>query len=130
MSTNNVRYQRGRLAITVRGLASHIESASIVMIDECRMADQVNYPDETFFLLYMEEVFWLLAPSVDGAIEAISALRSDFPSLKYRQAIVESLPRKLRAPGLLGLKLWPIPALRSFHRRELSSLSLRTLAAE
>lgn len=124
MSKERVDIDAGCLLINAKTGPIKIAPSAIKMIDVCQMEDVIHHGDEEFHIVHCQHSFWLIGPFVDGALGAIEQLCSANPQIPLRRAVVESLPRKLRDPGLLRLRLFPIAGLGEFALSELPPLKI------
>lgn len=114
MSRQRVDFVDGALLFTLTSSVSRLDARDIGLIDYCQMEDAAHQGDEEFHIVHSGQRFWLIGPFVDGALAAIKALRESRPSIPTRRVVVHALPRRLRAPGVLGLRLFPVPGLGEF----------------
>lgn len=124
MSKQRVDYNDGYLLITTKAEVTKIDPRTITMIDLCHMEDIVYQGDEEFHILYCQQSFWLIGPFIDGGLWAIDQLCADNPQIPQRRTLIEYLARKLREPGLLGLRLFPIAGLGEFPSSDLPPMSV------
>ena len=66
----------------------------------------------SFHLLLLGSEFLLVGPFVDGGLGAIEALVEACPRIPVERRLVRTVPYRFREPGLLGLRLFPVPGLR------------------
>lgn len=127
MAPGAVAYSEGQLAIS--GLSPGVSPgraptrlvpvAAIQQIYRCAMEDDVHHGPECFHILILDDEFILIGPFVAGALGAINALihaRTTIPVTRHR---VRTVPYRFRDPGLLGLRLFPVPGLRAGPRSDL-----------
>lgn len=117
-------YRDGRLTITGPALNRSVAAAAIGEIYLCTMADEIHHGGEDFHILIFDEMFLLIGPFVAGALGAIEALthaHPDIPVTRYRMGTV---PYGFRERGFLGLRWFPVPALRSGSRDDLKRFHL------
>jgi hypothetical protein len=112
------------LHILQRGSIARVEPSAIVQVHECQMADQVHHGDETFHLIRLVDAFWLFGPMIDGALGAVTALLKNQPGVATARSTIERIPRRMRDPGKLGLRLWPIAGLGCYPLAELTLLGM------
>ena len=117
-------YTDDTLRITQGDSTVSVETSSIVQVHGCQMADQVHHGDETFHLIRLADAFWLIGPMVEGGLGAVTTLLKDHPEIATTRSTVERIPWKMRAPGMLGLKLWPIAGLGCYSNAELKLLGM------
>lgn len=111
MSRDEVQWQRGRMLVTWRGACHVIDCASIVEVNLCSFQDAVLHADESFHLLRLHAALWMIGPFVSGAAPALAALMSGPAAPPCVRVTVQRVPWRMRDPGLLGLRLWPIAGL-------------------
>ena len=122
MSKPRVDYSENHLEVTSQAGVARIEPGEIEMVDECQMEDQIHHGDEAFHILHGSQRFWLVGPFIDGALGAINRFCTAHPDIPRRRVLIRSLPWKLRAPGLLGLRLFPIAGLGEFPLADLPTI--------
>lgn len=122
MAEDRIDFYDDEIVITQSGGKTRIPASDIVRIVYCRMADEVAQGDEEFHLLICHQRFVLVGPFAAGGLSTIGELRAARPSLATAIAKVQSLARKLRKPGALGLRLFPVAELGVFPRSEMPPL--------
>lgn len=122
MSKSRVDYSENHLEFASKTGVARIETSEIEMVDECQMEDPVHHGDEAFHIIHGSQRFWLVGPFIDGALGAINRLCAAHPDIPRRRVLIRSLPMKLRAPGLLGLRLFPIAGLGEFPLADLPTI--------
>jgi hypothetical protein len=127
---DEIRYNRDRLHVRCRGAPFCVEVSSILMVNTCVLADQVRHADEHFHLLRLRAHFWTVGPFVIGAHSALAALRNEHQSLEHTYVTVQCVPWRMRALGLLGLRLWPIAGLGRYPNIALQRLDIQSQAAQ
>lgn len=111
MRSGNISYVDGRLDVAGRGVTRSVSKSEIERIYICRMEDEVHHGDESFHLLQLGDEFLLIGPFVDGGTGAIEALIAACPQIPVERRLVRTVPYRFREPGLLGLRLFPVPGL-------------------
>lgn len=112
MRPGHIAYQNGHLSIAGARLARSLAASEVERIYICHMEDEIHHGDETFHLLLLDGEFLLVGPFVDGGLGAIEALLEACPQIPVERCLVRKVPYRFREPGLLGLRLFPVPGLR------------------
>ncbi len=76
------------------------------------MEDPVHHGDETFHVIVLDTEFLLVGPFVDGGVGAVDALIKDHPDIPVERRLVRKVPYRYRDGGIMGLRPFPVPALR------------------
>ena len=123
MSKDEIRYERGQLQLVWRSAPYRVAVAALREVNRCVLADPVLHADEHFHLLRLRERFWIVGPFVPGAAQALAALREQALVPQVRLT-VQRVPWLMRAPGLLGVRLWPIAGFGLHPNAALPSLGI------
>ena len=134
-----VRYRDGQLTVSGPALDRTVAAAAIGEIYQCTMEDEVHHGDEGFHILILAntapddtsprdttpgDAFLLIGPFVAGGLGAIEALTAAHPEIPVTPVQVRTVPYGFREPGLLGLRLFPVPGLRTGSRADLKRFHL------
>lgn len=122
MTTDRVDYIQDHLELSSKTGTVRIEPEAILRIDRCEMEDPIHQGDEAFHILHGAQTFWLIGPFIPGALAALNDLCAAHPQIPQTEVLVRSLPRKLRTPGMLGLRLFPVAGLGAFPLTDLPAL--------
>ncbi len=121
-ASDRVDYTDGHLQVVRHGTTYFLPVTDIVRIDVCHMADPLSHGDETFHMVHGRDNYWLIGPFIAGACGALRALLAEHPATPVREVAVVSLPWRMREPGFLRLRLFPIAGLRRFASNDLPPL--------
>lgn len=128
MSPIRADYVSDELRVFYKGSVLKMFPPSILQIDICQFADPLYggmlNDDEEFQIFVEKERFWLFGPFVDGMLGALEELKRAHPEIPCRRAFVRRMPWKLREPGILGLRLFPIAGFGVFPLKDLSSMEM------
>ena len=138
-----VQYRDGQLTVSGPVLDRTVAAAAIGEIYRCTMEDEVHHGDEGFHILILadmapddtapadtapdttpDDAFLLIGPFVAGGLGAIEALTAAHPEIPVTPVRVRTVPYGFREPGLLGLRLFPVPGLRTGSRADLKRFHL------
>ncbi|WP_157666643.1 hypothetical protein [Bordetella genomosp. 13] len=111
---NYVDYSDDRLKLVRGAITRSMPASEITQIDFCTMDDEIHHGDEDFYIVHGKARFWIMGPFVAGAGRAIDDLVRTHPDIPRRDMAVENMPWKLRSPGALGLRLFPVAGLGEF----------------
>lgn len=112
MRSGHIDYKNGCLSIASPKLARSLATSEVKRIYACHMEDELHHGDETFHLILLDDEFLVVGPFVDGGLGAIEALIGACPQIPVERRLVRKVPYRFREPGLLGLRLFPVPGLR------------------
>ena len=124
MAEDRIEFHHVELVVTQAGTTTRIPALDVVRILYCRMEDEVAQGDEEFHILICHQRFVLIGPFAAGGLSTISNLRAARPDIPTAIAKVQSLTRKLRKPGALGLRLFPVPGVGVFPISDLPTLAV------
>jgi len=88
------------------------------------MADPLAHGEETFHFLLSPERFVLIGPFVSGGLAAMAAVREACPDIPCEDRYVGRVPYRYREPGWFGLRLFPVPGLRTGPLQDLDLFEL------
>ena len=123
-SRGTLSYRNGQLTLSGPTLNQTVAAATIGEICRCTMEDEVHHGDECFHILILDDTFLLIGPFVAGALGAIEALTTANPDIPVTRQRVRTVPFGFREPGFLGLRLFPVPGLRTGSRADLKRFHL------
>lgn len=126
---SNVIYQDHHLRLSGRSLQRAISASEIDTILVCGMEDEVHHGDEQFHIVLLGDEFALLGPFVQGAQGAIDRLIAEHPDIAIQHRWVGRVPYRYREPGVLGLRLFPVPGLQTGQRGDLARFNM-TIAGD
>lgn len=122
MPPARVDYTQDHLQLSSKAGILRVVPNAILRISLCEMEDPIHQGDEAFHILHGAQNFWLIGPFIPGALAALHDLSVAHPQIPHVEVLVRSLPRKLRAPGMLGLRLFPIAGFGAFPLTDLPVL--------
>ncbi|MCB1888348.1 MAG: hypothetical protein KDH20_12140 [Rhodocyclaceae bacterium] len=122
MSAPRIDLIEDRLRISGTAHDGEIPLDTIERLVSCRLEDAIHQGDEGFHIVLAGARFALIGPFAAGGLGAVADLRAARPGLPEGRAWLRGVPRVLREPGMLGLRLFPVPGLGVFASEQLPAL--------
>ena len=122
MSAPRIDLIDDRLRVTGTSHDGEVPLDAIDRLVSCQLEDTIHQGDEGFHIVLAGDRFILIGPFATGGLGAVDDLRAARPGLPEGRARLPGVPRRLRSPGLLGLRLFPMPGLGVFPSAQLPDL--------